>query len=444
MHTLVILPEELIRAPELERCLRLCRSRFGKYGEIRVAAPPDMLAGFRSLLPLEGDIRVLTDEERLWADILVFVYVSSPPSSIVKRNGSRVYFYAAYPYIRGGMGPFESIEPNHYDVFEHPLIESHIFNRLSSKTWGFVNFPYGVLYMDALSGPIDAFGFRINFDSRILINRTPTHKVVAIFGGSAAFSCSCSYEEMFASRLEEFLNVQAQKQDANTRWTVVNFGMHDNVVMQEMLTYLLFVDRLKPDVVISHNGHNDIWYGLSCDPYLVAGHQLIYQRHSEEWSRILHKTTDIPASDINTYSSEGQEMNLPQNIIAAFMTRKRQFHSLVERHGGKFLWSMQPLITSRIEKSEVEQHIMSAIERTVCLRTVKFYKAVFSTYEMLVQEHIRHFGSKFINLHHHFQTFDSTHHLMNDHVHCTPAGDEVIAKVYANAILSEYSKENYS
>ena len=66
------------------------------------------------------------------------------------------------------------------------------------------------------------------------------------------------------------------------------------------MTYLLFAQQLRPDVVISHR--DDIWYGLRNDPYLVTRHNIIYQQHSEYWSYLL---------------KVGGEFNLKQNILAA-------------------------------------------------------------------------------------------------------------------------------
>ena len=97
---------------------------------------------------------------------------------------------------------------------------------------------------------------------------------------------------MFSARLEEKLN--AELSSAGKQVTVLNFGMHDNVVIQEMMTYLLFVHRLRPDYVISHSGHNDVWYGLRNDPYLVTRHNIIYQQHAEYWSYILHEGESPP------------------------------------------------------------------------------------------------------------------------------------------------------
>ena len=67
--------------------------------------------------------------------------------------------------------------------------------------------------------------------------------LIAVFGGSAAFSVYCQINEMFPARLEHKLSLALER--IGQRVTVLNFGMHDNVVMQEMMTYLLFAQQLR-------------------------------------------------------------------------------------------------------------------------------------------------------------------------------------------------------
>ena len=141
---------------------------------------------------------------------------------------------------------------------------------------------------------------------------------------------------MFPARLEHKLSLALER--IGQRVTVLNFGMHDNVVMQEMMTYLLFAQQLRPDVVMSHSGHNDIWYGLRNDPYLVAHHNIIYQQHSEYWSYLLHQEGAVP-------EEIPAEFNLKQNILAAMIARHRQFQEIVEAGGGRFIWGVQPLLS---------------------------------------------------------------------------------------------------
>lgn len=443
MRTLVILPGEVIEPAELERCLRLCRQRFSPHGPLAIVAPADQLAAYRQARP--DDAIALDDAEaRAEADILVLVYIGKrPPEGLAIPEGKRVYGYASSSYLRGGDGPFDLMAPAQYDAFEFPHLGRHIFSRLGGRERGFTNFPYGVLYFDPLSGPIDPFGFRIAFDWRELATRPSDHKLAVVFGGSAAFSCSVAIDEMFAHQLEIRLNASDPKPGAARQWTVLNFGMHDNVVMQEMLTYLMFVDRLKPEIVIAHDGHNDIWYGLGGDPFLIAGYQLVYQRHAEQWSRLLHKTEDRPIPDIQSCEVGSQQFNLPPNILAAYIARKRQFQSVVERQGGLFFWGLQPLIASRRTLSPVERKIRDSMpKRAQTPEEGKFFAAIIHVYDLLHQALIRLDGIRLVDFHALFQARDGSTQLMSDHVHCTPAGDAVIAEAYDQAIRAALAEES--
>lgn len=442
MRTLVILPDEVVEPVELERCLRLCRQRFAPHGPLMLVAPTDQLAAYRQARP---DDAIAADDAkaRAEADILVHVYVGNQrPDGLEVPEGKRVYGYATTPYLRAGVGSFDLIAPAQYDTFEFPHLGRHIFSRLGGRERGFVNFPFGVLCFDPLSGPIDPFGFRIAFDWRELATRPADHKLAVVFGGSAAFSCSCAYDEMFAHQLEVRLNGGDAKPGDARQWTVLNFGMHDNVVMQEMLTYLMFVDRLRPEIVIAHDGHNDIWYGLGGDPFLVAGYQLVYQRHAEQWSRLLHKTEDQPIPDTQSCEVGSQQFNLPPNILAAYIARKRQFQSVVERQGSLFLWGLQPLIVSRRTPSPVERMIAHSVpKRAHTPEEGKFFAAIFHVYDLLHQAVTRLDGIRLVDFHALFQTLDGDSQLMSDHVHCTPAGDAAIAEAYDRAIRAALAED---
>ena len=82
-----------------------------------------------------------------------------------------------------------------------------------------------------------------------------------------------------------------------------------------------------------HDGHNDIYYGLQDDPYLLNNFDIIYQRYSEEWSKLLHKTSDVSTPELYSISTDGQQFNFPQNIIRVYLTRKRQFEHMVRADG---------------------------------------------------------------------------------------------------------------
>ncbi len=379
------------------------------------------------------------------ADILIYVGMFKfQHDGTLWRPEQRVYYFNTIPYNCGGRYSLQPIQPESYDTFNHPHIESHIFNRLSARNWGFVNFPYGCLYMDPDSGPVDPFGFRIAQDWRLLRERNADHKVVAVFGGSAAFSCYCAYDEMFAARLEDKLNRRAQEKGSKTRFTVLNFGMHDNVVMQEMLTYMLHVYSLKPDVIIAHDGHNDLWYGLCDDPLLVNHYDIIYQRHSEMWSKKLHETEDLPIPPMFSTSADMQELNLPQKVIRAYVTRKRQFQDIAERHGAIFIWGLQPTILSKPRLSFNENLVIESMPQfRRCERPEEiFFTKLFQAYELLAATLRAMPDIKLADFHAHMSQFGEDKEIMWDHIHLSPLGDDILAEKYLE-ILTRHGSESW-
>jgi hypothetical protein len=440
MRVALIFPRFPLAEEAAKRCVKSTRERFARRFpmlDLRILAGKEEIGHYRSVL--KGETIELFEEGGLADEdaVLVFaVWYDAPSQEVSPRPEQRIYQFYVQSHQRLGKNPFELIWPKAYDEFENPFIESHVFNRLSGRKWGFVNFPYGCLYMDSESGPVDPFGFRIDHDWRQWRDRPPEVKLVVSFGGSAAFSCFCSYDEMFTTRLEQFLNDHMAAKGARTRFKVLNFGMHDNVVMQEMLTYMLHVWSLKPDVIITHDGHNDLWYGLTDDSFLVNQYDIIYQRHSEQWSKKIHDTEKLPSPSIVSCSVDGIELNLPQRVIEAYVTRKRQFKEVAEARGAKFLWGLQPLITSKGRLSPLEKSIQDSIF-SVWFNSPggQFYRRILQAYDMLAEVVNGLSGIDLVDMNACFKQYGDDLDLMWDHVHCSPLGDELIARRYLQAVL---------
>ena len=90
-----------------------------------------------------------------------------------------------------------------------------------------------------------------------LAEREESLRVIALFGGSAAWSPECLHHEMFSSRLEDALRQKAAEIGSALRFKVLNFGQHGHVVFNEIQTFTMFCVGLRPDVVLTHDGYND-------------------------------------------------------------------------------------------------------------------------------------------------------------------------------------------
>jgi hypothetical protein len=439
MSTLVVLPPVELHKLDLDRAIHLSEKRFASHGSVTLAAPAESIAWFKEQLGLREVILFDVAESRALFKIFIFVegYLGqvSPPGPhsfpLTESADQRAYWLMLF-------ARFKLVQPKVYDEHEFPYLNSHVFQRLSGRKHEFVNFPYGPLYSDVEVGPVNEFGFRIPPDYRKYAIRPAEQKLVAVFGGSAAFSFYCHPEEMFSKRLEEKLNASLSIKGSKYSFTVLNFGMHDNVVMQQMLTYMLFVHELKPDFVIAHDGHNDIYYGMQGDPFLLNSYEIIYQRYSEEWSKILHNSKTVPTPELYSMSLDTQQLNLPENVIGAYMKRKRQFEHIVCSDGGLFIWGVQPLHCSKSKLSprELLRYRQAERGKPHSPELIKFLRFLYYAYGMMSSELARQLDIHLVDFNRLFQRYDDDYELLWDHCHTSPLGDEIIANQYHEKILS--------
>lgn len=437
-RVLIILPETELELVDSERAIRLSRLRFADAAKSAIAAPAQTFGYYRLLLAEFGIEKFDVTSAREDFDVFIFVEgykgdVAAPgPHSLElpRADDQRTYWFLLGSRMK-------LVHPATYDKTEFPLVDSHIFQRLSGRKHEFVNFPYGPLYSDVEVGPVNEFGFRVPQDYRLLARRPANHKLVVTFGGSAAFSFYCRPEEMFSEVLSRLLNETLRARGDGVHVTALNFGMHDNVVMQQMLTYMMFVDELKPDVVISHDGHNDIYYGLQDDPCLLNDFDIIYQRYSEEWSKLLHGTSSVPTPQMYSMAVGGQELNLPQNVIRTYLRRKAQFERMAHANGGQFVWGVQPLHCSKAKLSRREKLRYQQAERGQPhdAEKRKFLRGLYLAYGKLSDELSRLPGIALVDFNRRFQAYGEEAELLWDHCHTSPDGDRVIAEHYHDVVL---------
>lgn len=316
------------------------------------------------------------------------------------------------------------------DVFT-PDTKMNPFMRLSSsepnETTYF--FPFGSLVRDISQGGIDSFGFRINGNMNTLASRENNHKLIAVFGGSSVFSVCCLDHETFTHRLEEKLN-DTCSETHNTVFSVLNFGVPGCTVLNEMVYYIFFCQRIKPDIVISHNGHNDLYHGLSSDPHLLKEYDFSYNPAYTEWSKKIHHTTERGIKI-------DQPLNSPDSIIHCYLNRVDQFKQLVEGKGGLFFWGLQPLVTSKQSMSEHEKKVLDIYTGLLPEIGDNLKKLQFM-YRMIDKKAKEEDCVNFDFL---FKRFKNDETLFLDHVHTTPSGDDHIADIYFNRIISSMNTE---
>ena len=325
---------------------------------------------------------------------------------------------------------------------DYPHIADHIFNRVTSTLHNhYYFFPYGYLYRYLGIGPINAFGHRIDTDLASYRQRGPDHKLVACFGGSSCFSMYCLHDEMFPSRLEAKLNAWAGETGSRLKFTVLNFGQHGNVVLNQIMTWLLFVQALRPDVVISHDGFNDLGYGQVADSDLLGKHGIAYQDNLEEWAGILHKAEAALPGD---WVIDGirQVQNMPDAVVTAYLARERQFAALATNAGSSFVWGLQPFLLSKRRRSPAEaQSERQSMAGQLNRRYLDCYRNMTFLYESVVARADEVGGADFVNLHRNFHDLDGQETHFFDIVHLSPLGDETVANIYADYLIALFEKE---
>jgi len=327
--------------------------------------------------------------------------------------------------------------PNESDF---PHISAHVFNRVTTELHNhYYFFPYGYLYRYLGFGPINPFGHRIAKDLAAYRRRPAHHKLIACFGGSSCFSMYCLHDEMFTSRLEARLNAWAEETANGLEFTVLNFGQHGNVVLNQLLTYQLFVYDLKPEVVIAHDGFNDLAYGQISDASLLAGHGIAYQTNLETWGAALNGNAHaLPVE--REVNGVRQVQSMPPAVLSAYLQRETQFARTVTNDGGKFIWGLQPFLLSKRQRSAQEKEF----ERKALHSSHAFlpcYRNMEHLYDMTVHSAATSPIGDFIDLHAAFAEQPATETHFFDFVHLSPVGDELIATRYANHLINHFQDQ---
>ena len=329
----------------------------------------------------------------------------------------------------GGREVLERLAPRYAD---------HAFGRLGPCDAGYLDlysfayFPYGYMMRNVGVGAVDDMGFRVPADLQHLAERDPGHLVIAVLGGSSAFSLYCDDEQMFSAVLERRLAAEPELNRPGLRVTVLNFGVPGHVVLNQTMTYLLFVERLRPDVVIGHDGVNDCHYGLITDPALLKQDQITYPDSLEKWSQLLHASGDRPTTQA-PFEGSGhlRSINSVADVARAYVARKRQLKRVVEAGGARFVWGLQPAFFSKGALSEREEYGVAGYVGGLYRNQAALLPELFN----ILSDHVEHApGDIVVDLHRHFRRFGSDRTLFADQVHLLPAGDAEVAEAYASAL----------
>ncbi|MGB0683467.1 MAG: SGNH/GDSL hydrolase family protein [Magnetovibrionaceae bacterium] len=324
---------------------------------------------------------------------------------------------------KGGIRPLQ----RPVDETDDPALADHAFNQLGPRganaALAHHFFPWSYIYRDVSWGPVNAMGHRIQGDYQALADRDPDHKVIACFGGSAAWGWECLDAQVWTSLLEDRLNARATKVGADLRFTVLNFAGPGHVILNEIFNFVLYCHKITCDVVIHHGGTNDFMNSQLSDGYLLARHDINYQAIMESWAQRLHDRRDRtlaydPNDDLRI------SRNPPVQVVRSYVARARQFRSMAEATGARFIWGLQPMLFSKSAVHAKEAEVAhSARDANAREKIPVLFKTLCDNLPLADQ-------ACFFNLHEAFGRFGADQNLFWDIVHPNPEGQRQIADLY--------------
>ncbi len=418
-RVLLLIDDPALDPASFRRCALLCRDQFGAMPMVVGAtdAQRAMLPQGTSLGPIPEGFVGVSKLVRLRAPGRT---MSPPPKGV-----------DAYWLEPGPPRPRISREDGKL-LYEHE--QAHIFNRLSAHIpKGYVYDPFGYTYRMTGHGPLDAFGFRIDADIGALAGRGSDHKVVATFGGSTTWSINCIPSETYTAVLERLLNERSAREGLGIRYTCLNFGQSAYAVLNATTAFLLHGWRARPDIVVAHDGWNDLLYGAYVDPYLVREAAIVYPDDIEPWAQRIHGSQEV--SITKTSQVPFPLRSSPSDIIAAYLFRKEQFKSIVEASGARFVGGLQPNLHDKRQLHDAEQ-AMKDPSNPANRDDWRYVRARIPQLMRMVAESCAANGRAIIDFSLDFASLSADTQHFTDTIHLTPAGDEVIARRYFEHLVS--------
>lgn len=333
-------------------------------------------------------------------------------------------YFSPFKYQNGKLMPYIGGQAN-------PQTAEHVFAALPDKnvhaSWFLFPYGYGLNHSNG-GGPIDSFGYRANYMPGDFIDKRPEdHKVIAVFGGSGAHGVEVYHTRTMSYVLEELLN-----KDSNIKITVMNLSLSGQMLLNQVTTYILMCHKLKPDMVISHDGYNDLVTGMINDPFLLSKYQIAYPLNFEQWARMLHAKPEARLNQDFSLDSPMVALNSPHNVIAAYLERKIQFANLVMGQSQAFVWGLQPAHFCKKLSINEEVTINKFMEGQKHYRPI--YDRLPLMYDLLANKTQLPEGAIFADVHDYFSRFGENDDLFCDIVHLSLAGHARAAEFYAKVI----------
>jgi hypothetical protein len=410
------------------------RRQYGELDKIRFLAPAEYLDHYRAAM---SGLNIAPLVAGALAGATEFVDCEGSHLEQAQREAPE-----ARCYFLSNQGRFHPRGRAVLDERDYPYFDTHPFNRYSPRDTElgigcFYYFPYGMLVRSLGQGPANEFGHRITVDLESLVNRPPHHVVIAVFGGSATFSIACDHDQMFTQVMERELARRARESGSDLTFTTLNFGTPGAVVLNEIITFLLFASRLRPNIVISHDGANDMGYSRGSSSFLIERFDIVYQQQLEVWSRVLHEPGYDGPRIADSPRDRDPNPALPGPVIRAYIRRNRQFSTVARAFGAKFIWGLQPHFRSKGALSEQEVDWIVTSPRVADADDWEWARQLYD----LFHRNMPPLGDDlFVDFDRLFGRCGSDRTLMADVVHLDPQGDELVGTHYAEVIWSNRAR----
>lgn len=295
-------------------------------------------------------------------------------------------------------------------------------------------FPYGMLgRFPGLS--LNSLGFRIPLEIEEIRGRYPSERLIAVMGGSGAYSIAVrDNDKTFASILGNLLNEDEAMVPGHqsSKFIVLNFAMPSVTILNEMSYYQLFIEPLKPEIVIAHDGFNDLFYSQVSDPYLLANHGITYPMQSQGWADILYRYPRILRSRTEKPPVINDDATV---IVDAFGQRVHQFQTMVESSGASFIHGLQPWFFT--ENHPCGYQVKAERERVgndLFADSQWRHNYQAELYDTYVRRILTPAPGWFVDIHSEFQARGSDECLFADPEHQNEAGEEATARAYYTKI----------
>ena len=209
------------------------------------------------------------------------------------------------------------------------------FMSYKTGNWGFYRPHPFVDYTGAhvnFGEPIDLDYFGYRNDQDLYFTERRDYALVVVTGGSEA--AGLTHRTTIAQHLERMLNKNTAK-----KVKVLNLAVNSYCLSNEISAYVHLAYHLRPEVVISHTGWNDMLYGMMV-PARFKQLGLIYMKPEEDW---LPRWYELKGGDVRKgftshwrYVNQGQE-----KLTDGYIRNLEKYRSIVTGNGGKLIVGIQ-------------------------------------------------------------------------------------------------------